>query len=92
VENISFARSYLAQNLPSARLIEPEGTYLLWVDCSALEPDPKIREERFDRAGLWLDSGAIFGPSGANFERLNIACPRTTLADAMERFVRALSV
>ena len=62
------------------------GTYLVWLDfreygLSDEELDKRILEE----AGLWLDSGAVFGACGEGFQRINIACPRATLEQALER-------
>ena len=71
------------------RLVEPEGTYLLWLDVSAYgyskeELSRQLKEE----ARLWLDEGAMFGPEGEAFLRVNIASPRSVIAEAMERFLR----
>lgn len=89
--NLDYVRTYLVENLPQIKLIEPEGTYLIWLDCRALG----LSEERLEHlivheAKLWLDAGAIFGKPGEGFERINIACPRAVLAEAMSRFDRAV--
>ncbi|MCD8224881.1 MAG: pyridoxal phosphate-dependent aminotransferase [Clostridiales bacterium] len=90
--NLDFFRTYLRENLPQLHLVEPEGTYLLWVDFGKLGLTEEEREELLlDKAKLWLDSGAMFGPDGEGFERFNIACPRATLQDALDRLARALS-
>lgn len=84
--NIAFVKNYLAQHLPQIKLIEPEGTYLLWLDCSALGMTAAQREQwLWHKARLWLDSGSIFGAAGEGFERINVACPRTTLRQALEQ-------
>ena len=89
--NVDFVRSYLAEHLPAVKLVEPEGTYLLWLDCSALPYDTAERQRRIEeQAKLWLDTGAMFGPEGEAFERVNIACPRVTLEEGMKRFCEAL--
>ena len=90
-ENIRFTREFLLKNLPQVKLVEPEGTYLLWLDFRGLGLNG-ARLERLivEQAGLWLDSGAIFGHAGEGFQRINIACPRAVLAEALERIVRAL--
>ena len=80
--NLSFVREYLKENLPEVKLIEPEGTYLIWLDFEALGLERKELEALIDKAGLWLDAGAIFGKTGIGFERINIACPRRTLEQA----------
>ena len=77
---------YLKQEIPKIRLIEPEGTYLLWLDFRALGMTEKERENLIvNQAKLWLDSGAIFGQVGEGFERINVACPRATIKEALDR-------
>lgn len=88
--NLAFAREYIAANLPGVKLIEPEGTYFLWLDFRALQ----LSDEELDRiivykAGLWLDGGLIFGSEGAGFQRVNMACPRATLKEALTRLSEA---
>ena len=68
-----------------------EGTYLVWLDCRAFEPDAeKLNRFFLKEAGLWLDGGEMFGAGGAGFMRLNIACPRSTLREAIARLHSAL--
>jgi len=82
-ENVDFVKDYIQKYLPGLRLIEPEGTYLLWIDFSGLGlTDEELEDLITDRAHLWLDPGGIFGPETAQFERFNIACPRKTLEQA----------
>ena len=90
-ENLNLVRTVLRERLPQVKLVEPEGTYLVWLDCSGLGiSDAKLNELITYQAKLWLDAGNIFGESGNCFERINIACPRSLLEEAMDRFVRAL--
>ena len=90
--NLDYVRAYLEENLPQIKLIEPEGTYLIWLDCRALGlPEEKLEHLIVHEAKLWLDSGAIFGEVGEGFERINIACPRAVLKEALERLHRAVS-
>jgi len=89
--NLDFLRSYLQTHLPHVRLVEPEGTYLIWLDFSALGMNDVALDELISRkAKLWLDDGLMFGASGSGFQRVNIACPRATLAEALERLKNAL--
>lgn len=89
--NLDFVREYLEQNLSQIKLIEPEGTYLIWLDCRALGlPEAKLEHLIVHEAKLWLDSGAIFGKDGEGFERINIACPRSVLEEACKRLHRAV--
>lgn len=91
-ENLDYVRSFLEEHLPKIRLVEPEGTYFAWLDCSALG----YTKEELDaiivhKAKLWLDSGAIFGQCAAQFQRVVLACPRVTLQKAMEQLKAALA-
>lgn len=89
--NLNFLREFLQTRLPEVKLIEPEGTYLVWLDFGSLGLTEEQREELFTKkAGIWLDSGVIFGAAGEGFERINIACPRSILKDALERIERAV--
>lgn len=91
-ENISFLRDYLEKELPGIHMIEPEGTYLVWLDFRALGLSERELEELVvKRANLWLDSGAIFGGAGEGFERINVACPRKLLAKALEQLKGAIN-
>lgn len=88
--NLDFTREYLAENMPKLKLVEPEGTYLIWLDCAQL--GLSVDElERFveDKAKLWVDFGRIFGEESGQFIRLNIACPRATLKQALEQLKAA---
>lgn len=90
--NIEFLREYLKKNLPKVRLIEPEGTYLVWLDFSAYDMIPEELEHKMRyEAKIWTDEGTMFGEEGAMFERLNIACPRVTLIKALEQMAAAFA-
>lgn len=86
LENLNFLRTYLQEKIPQIHLVEPEGTYLVWLDCSELGISGKELDQFIvEKAGLWLDGGAMFGPSGSDFQRVNIACPRATLELALDK-------
>lgn len=90
-ENIRFVQEYLEKNIPEIKLVEPEGTYLLWLDCRALGLGSRELEDLVvHEAGLWLDRGAMFGESGEGFERLNAACPRSILEQALTQLKTAI--
>ena len=90
-ENLDFVRSFCAEKLPRVRLIEPEGTYLLWLDFSALgKTDSELDEIIVNKAKVWLDRGTMFGKEGACYERINIATPRPILEDALNRIANVL--
>ena len=89
--NIRFVDEYLKSNLPQIKLLAPQGTYLIWLDCSALGFTAEDREQwLWHKAKLWLDGGGIFGPEGQAFERINVACPRSTLLQALEQLKKAV--
>jgi len=92
VGNIDYLKSFITKQLPSVSLVEPEGTYLMWLDFRKLGLPPK-ELDRFmlEKAGLWLNEGTTFGAGGEGFMRMNIACPRATLQEALERLARAIS-
>ena len=89
--NIDYIRNFLKENLPEVTLIEPEGTYLIWLDFSKVTEDYKqLKKIIVDDAKLWLDPGIIFGRETALFERINVACPRSILELAMNRILAAV--
>lgn len=89
--NLLFVREYLNKELPKVKLIEPEGTYLIWLDFRELGFCEKDLEDLIvNKAGLWLDSGAIFGKSGEGFERINIATNRSVIKEALDRIKDAI--
>ena len=91
-QNISYVRDFVKDNLPDVRLIEPEGTYLVWLDFSGYTDSHKDLEKLIvDEAKLWLDPGIIFGKETALFERINIACPQSVLSEAMNRIYDAMT-
>ena len=88
--NIELVDNFLKEKLPRIKLIEPEGTYLLWLDFNGLNPpDDKINNLMVNKAKLWLDNGTMFGQVGSGFQRINIALPRIKLKWAMEQLENA---
>ncbi|MGN0247019.1 MAG: MalY/PatB family protein [Lachnospiraceae bacterium] len=90
-DNIDFMDAYLKENIPQIKMIYPEATYLVWVDCSKLGlTDQELEDLVVKKANLWLDSGRIFGKVGRDFQRFNIACPRSILRQALDQFKEAV--
>ncbi len=84
--NIEFTKKYVEENLHGVRMIEHEGTYLVWLDFRGTGLSVEELEELIVyKAKLWLDSGKIFGECGSGFQRINVACPRSVLSEALER-------
>ena len=92
-DNLAFIREFLKKELPNVTLVEPEGTYLVWLDFHKLGLTEKELEHLIvDKAKLWLDEGTMFGPEGEGFQRFNIACPRATLETAFCQLRDAIHV
>lgn len=90
-ENIAYTKVFLEAHIPDVKMIEPEGTYLVWLDFNGLNlTECELEELILKKAGLWLDSGSIFGEEGRGFQRINVACPRKTLERALMRMERAI--
>ncbi|WP_310604968.1 MalY/PatB family protein [Anaerosporobacter sp.] len=91
-ENINFVKDFIDTKLPKVVLTIPEGTYLVWLDFNEYGLELKDLENRIQKkAKLWLDEGIIFGKEGIGFERINIAAPRKTVEEAMNRIYEAFS-
>ena len=86
--NIQFLKSFVNEHMPRIKVVDPEGTYLVWMDLQELN---LVDQKEFivNKARLWLDTGSMFGDEGRGFERINVACPRTVLEEALNRLKRA---
>lgn len=90
-ENLIFTKDFLKLNIPQIKLIEPQATYLLWLDFRELGLDDKsLRNFLIHNAQLGLSDGFSFGEEGSGFMRLNIACPRVTLTKALNQLNTAI--
>ena len=89
--NIDFVDEYLKANIPSLKMVKAEGTYLVWIDCRELGlSDKELDDLVINKAGLWLDGGTMFGESGSGYQRINVACPRKTLENALDKLKVAI--
>lgn len=85
-QNILFAEQYLAQHLPQVKVVRPEASFLLWLDCRALGLSHEALIDLFvNRARLALNDGEMFGHGGEGFMRMNVGCPRAILQRALEQ-------
>ena len=92
-ENAKTVFEFLSEELPQVTALPLEGTYLMWLDCRAARHEGEPVEgfsERFvdhlrHHAKLVLSTGTIYGADAEGFERLNIACPRSTLLEGLRR-------
>ena len=90
-DNIALMEETFRRKMPRLRLVNPQGTYLPWVDFSGLGLPPGERDRRLvQKARLWLDDGTIFGAAGAGFQRFNTAVPRPLLRRALRQWEEAL--
>lgn len=91
-ENVRFVIEEMAKITSDIRVIEPEGTFLLWLDCRKLGIPPKELNSFFvTKAGVAFNDGIVFGPSGYGFQRMNIGCPRAVIQEALNRIKNALT-
>ncbi|WP_144594074.1 MalY/PatB family protein [Priestia flexa] len=92
-ENIDFTRSFIKKKLPSLKVINPEGTYLLWIDCRALNmSDEDLHNLLLTKGKIAVESGVKYGEAeGKGFIRLNIGCPREQLKEGLKKLKAALS-
>ncbi|CAH1904066.1 Cystathionine beta-lyase PatB [Candidatus Nitrotoga sp. HW29] len=85
-----YVENYLATHLPKIRLIKPDGTYLLWLDCRALGmSDAQLKHFFVHEAGVGMSPGVLFGEGGSGFMRMNIAAPRHVIVAALENIRKA---
>ena len=88
--NRQAAVDFIAERIPEIKAVELQGTYLLWLDCTALGKTKEELEAMMVEAELFLDEGYMFGDEGIGFERVNLAVPRDVLMKALERLERAV--
>lgn len=88
--NLTFLTEFMETNMKEIKVIPPEGTYLVWLDCRELGMDAKALEDFFQKkAKVAFDEGYTFGPGGEGFTRVNIACPRSVLEEGLRRIEKA---
>ena len=91
-KNLEFTLDFFKSKIPRIVPIRPQATYLLWLDCRALGlDDTGLRSFMREQAGVGLDDGFLFGAGGSGFQRMNIACPRSILAEALGRIEKAVN-
>ncbi|MDP4207262.1 MAG: PatB family C-S lyase [Bacteroidota bacterium] len=90
--NLDLVETYL-EKIPQIKLIRPEGTYLAFLDCREMNlPQAELRKFFIEKARVGLNNGTDFGPNGEGFMRINVGCPRSILAEGMERIKKAVSL
>ncbi|KOP64730.1 aminotransferase class I/II [Bacillus sp. FJAT-18019] len=92
-DNIAFARTFIADHMPELEVIEPEGTYLLWVNCMAVSSkEEDLMEWIQNKARVSVSFGSSFGPGGEGYIRVNVAAPRSVLQEGLERLAAAYPI
>ena len=90
--NLNALLAYIHEHLPQVKVIKPEGTYLVWIDCTSISTDPNVLKSlMFEKAGVAFSEGSVFGKQGAGYLRINMACPRSLLIEALEKFSAAVN-
>ncbi|MFJ9500700.1 MalY/PatB family protein [Brevibacillus centrosporus] len=90
--NLDFLTEYIETHIKGIKVIQPEGTYLVWLDCRELGMDTKgLQEFMGKQAKVAVNQGHVFGPGGEQFIRLNMACPRSLIEEGLERIAKAVS-
>jgi cystathionine beta-lyase len=91
-DNLKITIDYFTKRIPKIRIIKPQGTYLLWLDCRGLGMDNlTLRSFMREKAKVGFDDGFLFGTAGSGFQRMNIACPRAILNEALGRIEKAVN-
>jgi cysteine-S-conjugate beta-lyase len=92
-DNRNFAMNYIKTRISKITYIEPEGTYFLWIDFRKLDlTNDKLEDLLTKKAKVWFNQGYIFGQKeGSGFVRMNLACPRSILEDALKRIEQAIN-
>lgn len=90
--NLEYLLETFARKIPKVRVIPPQGTYLVWLDFRVLGlGDLELRQFMREKARVGLDDGFLFGNGGSGFQRMNIACPRYILSEALARIEKAVN-
>jgi len=85
-ENVDFLRDYLKKKMPKIKLVEPEATYLMWLDCTELGMSgDELASFIINDCNVAINRGDSFGEEGSNHIRLNIGCPKKTLKKGLDQ-------
>ena len=89
-KNIDLTIDYLATHLPDIKVMRPEASYLIWLDCSAYGDDDKVLYDKLRAARVELNSGIQYGQEGHLKMRINVACSESVLKEGLQRVKQAL--
>lgn len=90
--NLDYLKTFMAEKIPRIKVCNPQATYLIWLNCKGLNMTPKELQRFFiEDAKVAMNEGSTFGPGGAGFMRMNIACPRSILIEGLNRIEAAVN-
>jgi len=90
-DNYFLVKNFIEERIPQIKVIESEGTFLVWLDCRELGlEDQELKRFVQEKARLVLSPGDIFGEEGKGFQRINIGCPRSLVREALQRLEKAV--
>ena len=91
-QNILFVRNYIEQHIPIIQVVVPDASFLVWLDCRKMGLTSKeLKEFMVHKAKVIMNDGATFGQGGEGFQRLNVACPRSVLQQALQQIETAIN-
>lgn len=89
--NLRYLEKFIQENIPQIKVTKMQATYLIWLNCKDLNMAPKELKDFFlEKAKVAMNEGSTFGPGGAGFMRMNIACPHSVLVEALDRIAKAI--
>ena len=92
-KNIDFVDNFLQKHIPQIKVVRPEASFLIWLDCRDLNlSQPELENFFIHKANLGLNSGTMFGKEGEGFMRLNVGCPLITLEKALDNLKKAVAL
>jgi cystathionine beta-lyase len=92
-KNVDYVAAFCEKHLPQIKIIKPESTYMIWMDCRELGLEGDALKDFFiKKAKLGFNDGRVFGTGGEGFMRMNVACPKATVEKAMEQLREALEI
>jgi cysteine-S-conjugate beta-lyase len=90
--NVETLENFVKQNLPKIKVIRPESTFLVWLDCRSMDMNDKELNDFFlQKAKVGFNPGVMFGPGGEGYMRMNIGCPRATLLQGLKQIKEAFT-
>lgn len=90
--NFDFLTKYIEEKIPKIKIIKPEGTFVVWLDCHELNMDKiQLSDFMLNKAKVALNEGHEYGKEGDGFMRINIGCPRSILEEGLKRIEKAIN-